>query len=286
VKRSNRLVILIGLLLAALAFVGIVIVLNQNTATPQAETPTETVLVATEAIAIGDPVTADVVEETKVEVGAAIQTPLRDESQVQGQPALFAIPQGSQVTQEALGLGIGAQNIAQQLNEGERAIALVVDRVQGVDFLVQAGDSVDILTSINVTEEPATRTVKTVLQNKRVLYVSNSRIEAAPAASPAAGDGSAPAPAPEVASVVIVIAGTDQDAELIRFAQRTATEIGDQVASALSVTLRGQDDETVEDTTGVTVDQLIDEYGVLIPDLTQIQELLAGEGGDTAEPAP
>jgi Flp pilus assembly protein CpaB len=288
VKRSNRLVILIGLLLAALAFVGIVIVLNQSAATPQAEAPTETVLVATEAIAIGDPVTADVVEEQQVAIGAAVRTPLRAESQVQGQPALFAIPAGSQVTQEAIGLGIGAQNIAQQLGEGERAIGFVIDRVQGVDFLVQPGDSVDVVTSINVAGDGSTglvRTVKTILQNKRVLYVSNSRLQAAPAASPAAGDGGAPAPAAEFATIVIVIAGTDQDAEVIRFAQRTATEIGDQVPSALSLTLRAPGDETIEETTGITIDQLIEDYGVPIPDMTDLEELQAGDESQP-EPAP
>jgi hypothetical protein len=144
------------------------------------------------------------------------------------------------------------------------------------------------VTSINVAGDGSTglvRTVKTILQNKRVLYVSNSRLQAAPAASPAAGDGGAPAPAAEFATIVIVIAGTDQDAEVIRFAQRTATEIGDQVPSALSLTLRAPGDETIEETTGITIDQLIEDYGVPIPDMTDLEELQAGDESQP-EPAP
>ena len=72
-KRSNRLVILVGVLLAVLTFVAIVILLNNQPeggeATPEAVT--ETVLVATEAIAIGDTVTPDKVEEQQIDRGDA-----------------------------------------------------------------------------------------------------------------------------------------------------------------------------------------------------------------------
>lgn len=275
---------MVGVLLAVLAFVGIVVVLNQNQAAQEVGPTMATVLVASEDIAIGDPVTPDVVEPREVEADAVLGTALTDASQAQGQPALFAIPAGTQVTQTALGLGVGAQSISGQLQDGERAIAFVVDRVQGADFLVQAGDSIDIVTSVNLLAEGGlVRSVKTVLQNKRVLYVSNSRIQAAAEATPGP-NGEPPAPPPVFDSVVIIVAGTDQDAELIRFAQRTSSELGDQVASALSVTLRAPGDDSVETTTGITIEQLIDTYGLLIPDMSDITEL---EGAVSApEPAP
>jgi hypothetical protein len=50
VKRSNRLVILVGVLLAVLAFVGVLFVLNQQPTTPEDVTPQATVLVATRDI--------------------------------------------------------------------------------------------------------------------------------------------------------------------------------------------------------------------------------------------
>jgi len=290
VKRSNRLVILVGLLLAVVAFVITVVVLNQNqTATEQVGPPKTTVLVATEDIAIGDPVTEELVETRQVELDAVIGIPLRDESQVQGQPALFAIPSGSQVTQASLGLGLGAQNISGQLEAGERAIAVVVDRVQGVDFLIQAGDSVDIVASINLVSNETDdisdiiRSAKTLLQNKRVLYVSDSRLQADTTATPPP-DGGAPVAAP-IENVVIIIAGTDQDAEVLRFTQRSATEIGDLLHSSLSVTLRAPGDDAIEETTGITIEQLLADYGLQIPDLTGIQELRP-DASAQPQPAP
>ncbi|HEX2128352.1 MAG TPA: hypothetical protein VHF58_03950, partial [Solirubrobacterales bacterium] len=124
--------------------------------------------------------------------------------------------------------------------------------------------------------------VKTVLQNKRVLYVSGSQAQPT-TEPPAEGEGGAPAPVTAPTNVVIVIAGTDQDAEVLRFAQRTASEIGDQVSSALSVTLRRSGDATVEETTGITIEQLLNDYGLQIPDLTDIEEL---QPANEAEPEP
>ncbi len=150
-KRSNRLVILVGVLLAVLAFVAIVILLNQDRgADGGAEEPTTvTVLVATEDIDIGEPVTPDKVEPQEVDPAAVIGTALSSASQLQGQPALLAVPAGAQVSGEAVGLGDPGTviDIAAMLDPGEKAIAFQVDRVTGLDFLVNAGDSIDIVIS-------------------------------------------------------------------------------------------------------------------------------------------
>lgn len=283
-KRSNRLVVLVGLLLAILAAVGIVIVLNeQGGPSADAGPPPQTVLVAAEDIAIGDPITPDKVETSEVPADAVLGTPLRDPSQVQGQPALFAIPAGTQVNQAAVGLGTGAQDLSAQLLAGEKAIAFIVDRVEGVEFLVQPGDRIDILTAINLTPPPdITRTVKTVLQNKRVLYVSDTNIAPAEAEAPPEG-GQAPPPPAALASVVIVFAGTDQDAEVIRMAQRVDTEFRGDAAATLSVTLRSNDDDAIEETTGITLEVLVDDYGVLVPEL---EGIIPEDETDTTEPAP
>ena len=105
-KRSNRLVILVGVLLAVLAFVAIVILLNNQANQPVAEEElTETVLVATDDIDIGEEVTPDKVEARDIDPDAVQGTALSDPSAVSGQPALFPIPAGSQVTGEAAGTG-------------------------------------------------------------------------------------------------------------------------------------------------------------------------------------
>jgi len=287
VKRSNRLVILVGVLLAALAFVGIVVVLNQQSAQDdQAGPRMETVLVAAEDIAIGEPVTPARVETSEVAVDAVIQTPLRDPSQVQGQPALFNIPAGTQITQAAVGLGVGAENLSAQLQTGERAISFIVDGVQGLNFLVQAGDTIDIVATVQllptmVPEGDSIRTVKTVLQNKRVLYVSGTNIAPPPSDEPAE-EGAAVAPPAALTNVVIVFAGTDQDAEIIRYAQRNGSDVGEGVSTNLSVVLRSADDDSVQETTGITIELLVSDYGVLIPDLTIFEDLAPADAD--AEP--
>jgi Flp pilus assembly protein CpaB len=242
----------------------------------------ETVLVAAEDIAIGEPVTPDSVETREVEVDAVIQVPLRDPSQVQGQPALFNIPAGTQVTQAAVGLGAGAENLAAQLQTGEKAISFIVDRTQGLNFLVQPGDTIDVIVAIRLSAPDDTseiRTVKTVLQNKRVLYVSGTNIAPAPTTEPTTPDGENAPPVAALSSVVIVFAGTDQDAEVIRMAQRTETDRFDNHPSALSITLRTNDDEAIEETSGITIETLVDDYGVLVPTVDDIfpTESPAGE---------
>lgn len=293
-KRSNRLVILVGVLLAVLAFVLVVILLNSNSGNGgSGEAPTTgTVLVATTDIAIGDPVTPDVVETREVPLAAVSTSSLSDPALVHGEPALFAVPAGSEVTLEVISGGGG---ISRQLQPGEKAIAFQVDRATGLDFLVQPGDVIDVVVSeeIQVLQETAdsvaarqtdpgseprfeavtgleaARTVKAVLQNKRVLYVSDSRLQqqAAAEASPSAEGGTAAAPTP-IENVIIVFAGTDADAEVIKFAQRDLNEVG-----AITAVLRSVDDDALEETVGVTIDELVDRYGLPVPGIVNLEEL-------------
>jgi Flp pilus assembly protein CpaB len=292
VKRSNRLVILVGVLLAVLAFVAVVVLLSQPAEVVPEEETRETVLVATRDIEIGESVTPDLVEEQLVPPEAVTQTPLVSASQVAGQPALFPIPAGSQVTAEAVGLtGTGAViDLSARLSPGEKAIAFQVDRATGVDFLIKEGDIIDVILSQQIsvlqetadsaanTEEDAVprfetmeglenqRTVKAVLQAKRVLYVSQTRARA-PEQVDTDGDGvpDAEAEAPVIDSVIIVFAGTDQDAEVIKFAQNDLTELG-----SLTAVVRHADDEAIEETVGITIDQLVEDYGLRIPGIVEL----------------
>jgi Flp pilus assembly protein CpaB len=286
VKRSNRLVILVGVLLAVLAFVGIVVLLSKNGTTTPAEKQTVNVLVAKADIAIGDAVTPNLVEVKPVNPDEVSGTRFGDPSQLTGAPALYPIAKGAQVSQEAVGAGAtGNYCISCQLQPGEKAIAFQVDPVTGLDFLIQPGDHIDIVYRSEITVlqptadsagsanprfEPivgleAAPTVKTLLQNKRVLYVSATKIQpiANPNATPAPGsNGATTTP---IESVVVVFAGTDADAELIKFAQTDNTVIG-----KLTAILRGAKDDVVETTTGITLKILIDTFGIPIPQIVQI----------------
>jgi len=279
VKRSNRLVILVGVLLAVLAFVAIVILLNNREQAAAPDEVLETVLVARQDIAIGDSVTPALVEEQEISLEAVQTTQLSSSTAVSGQAAIFPIPAGSQVTAEALGIGGNrGLDIAGQLQPSEKAIAFQVDRVGGLDFLIQPGDVIDVVVALQlpnqlIPSDASVRTVKAVLQNKRVLYVStNSALPTVPV--DADGDGVADPEQPPQAiieAVVIIFAGTDQDAEIVRFAQRTTTDVGDAVAGGISAVLRHTDDEAIETTTGITIRELVDDHGVIVPDLEGIQ---------------
>lgn len=291
-KRSNRLVILVGVLLAVLAFVGIVVLLNGNNGTSTQAPTTVKVLVAKADIAIGDPVTPDKVETKEVDPDAVVGTRFANTSQLLGQVSLYAIPKGGQVSQEAVGIGArGTICIECQLQPGEKAIAFQVDRVTGLDFLLQPGDHIDVVLASDVQPVQETqdsilarkgdktlqpryelatglnnvRTVKTILQDRRVLYVSATKIKSvqAAAATPSPGQAAQPAQQQDLEVVIIVVAGTDQDAELIKFAQSNLGEQG-----ALTAILRDtQDPDHEVVTTGVSLELLIRTYGVPIPNL-------------------
>jgi Flp pilus assembly protein CpaB len=169
------------------------------------------------------------------------------------------------------------------LKAGEKAVTLQLDRTTGVDFLVKPGDIIDVVLSQDVqvlqpaadstTQTPRfepvpgltnARTVKTVLQQKRVLYVSQSRATQAQPSPTPGGEATPAAQQTFTESVIIVFAGTDQDAELVKFAQRDQSERG-----ALTVTIRATEDTADEDTAGVTIDSLVENFGLPIPGIVE-----------------
>ena len=288
-KRSNRLVILVGVLLAVLAFVGIVVLLGRPAGTSPTTPTTVKVLVATKDINIGDPVTPDLATVKEVPPESVSGTRFSDPSQLTGTPALFPILKDSQITQEAVGAGArGNICITCQLQPGEKAIAFQVDRATGLDFLITPGDHIDIVyrTELQVLQpttetvksspgeqrfEPVTGlesapTVKTLLQNRRVLYVSATRIrsQSTSTATPSPGQVNNQTSA-AIETVIIIFAGSDADAEVIKFAQTDQSIIG-----PLTAILRNTKDEVIEETTGATLKLLVDTFGIPVPEIIRV----------------
>jgi Flp pilus assembly protein CpaB len=180
----------------------------------------------------------------------------------------------------------GGVDIEGQLLPGEKAFAVQFDPVTGMNFLVQQGDHVDIVMTIDFAsgtiagsahlrpnDTEIVRTVKTVLQNKRVLYVSATNIPPAPVVDEEGNE----VPQPETVapnSIIVIFAGTDADAELVTFAQRGAGEVG-----SLTMTLRQSTDDAPEETVGVTLEDVFATYGLVVP--TEVEDLTSPE-----EPAP
>ena len=296
-KRSNRLVLLVGVFLAVVAFVGILLLL-QSPATPTGENaiPTEgPVVVATQDIPLSTRIRADQVEVKIVPTAAIGAGAFADVSQVIGQIARQPVTAGGQITTTTLQGGTSGTVIDVTTPAGLRAIALRVDQTSGVGTVIKTGDYVDAILALteeqfaSVTEDPAVpdqliitnpgpkgATTKLIIQGMQVLGTLLPPV----APPPAAAEGQ-PAPSAAPGTVLneqqelVILAVTAQQAEIIRYGQTMANPL-----ITWSLVLRSPDDfidpETGEpvppviaETSGITLQELIDTYGVLPPTIVQ-----------------
>ncbi len=300
-KRSNRLVLLVGVFLAIVAFVGILLLL-QSPATPNGTTavPTEgPVVVAKADIPLSTRIGADQVEIKQVPLAAISVGAFADVSQVIGQVARQPVTAGGQITATTLTGGTSGAILDVNTPAGLRAISVRVDQTSGVGTIIKAGDYVDAIIGLteeqfaSVTQDPTIEdqvivtnpgpygtTTKLILQGMQVLGTLLP-----PAAPPAAGApeaSAAPSAAPGTVlndqQEIVILAVTAQQAEVIRWAQLQLGRnlLTNQQLQTLSLVLRSPEDfidpETGEpvppvlaETTGVVLQTLIDTYGVLPP---------------------
>jgi pilus assembly protein CpaB len=285
-KRSNRLILLIGVFLAALAFVIVIVLLGPSggggggaeASAPPAKIATVT---AAKNIALGVTVTADML--TTQDLAAEVRQPgaLGDTSQAIGQIARTTVTKGQQVTSFTFAPPSG---VSLEVPAGYTGIAILVDQVSGVGTLIKTGDYVDIVAGISplfpiLFPEDQTlvpvgnydpTSVKVLVQGVQVV----GTILPPPPAPPAEQTGTATA-APEAAGTtlngqqeIVILAVTPQQAEVIKFAQ---------LDGSITIMLRSPKDfvdesgnpvipETVT-TTGIILKTLITDWGVLPPEL-------------------
>lgn len=293
-KRSNRLVLLVGVFLAIVAFVGILLLL-QTPATPSggenAVPTTKNVVVASADIPLSTRIRADQVETKTVAIADASVGSFGDVSQVIGQIARQPVAAGAQITETTLTGGFTGTVIDVETPAGLRAIAVRVDQISGVGTVIKTGDYVDSIIALteeqfaSVVEDPANpdqvlitnpgpkgATVKLILQGMQVLGTLLPPV----APPPAAAEGepvatAAPGTVLNEQQEIVILAVTAQQAEVIRYAQQMANPL-----LTLSLVLRSTDDfidpETGEpvppviaETTGITLQELINTWGVLPP---------------------
>lgn len=289
-KRSNRLILLIGLFLAVVAFVGIALTLNSR---PE-PTPTDVVtekptVIATRDIALGTVVTGDMlkVEQRKVD-GARKESAFESPELVIGSVVRRPITTGAQLEQADFA---ASQTLTQlDVPAGQRAIPVQVDQITGVGAIVKPGDYVDVVlgltgsvfpvVTVNPDDDSITivaglnsTSVKVLIEGLQVIGTLRP-----PAAPPAEG---APAPSGEPGTAltgeqeIVILSGTAQQIELIRFAQVAAPD-GSSIALALRspkdfIDANGQPVvPPPADTSGVILKTLVDGgYGVLRPELVE-----------------
>ncbi len=284
-KRSNRLILLIGVFLAALAFVFVVVLLSGGgggggggTAASAPPSKLATVVAARD-IPLGVTVTAAMVTTQEILVENRGAGALGDVSQAIGQVARASIGKGQQVTSLHF---IDVSNARLECPAGFTCIAVQVDQLSGVGTLIKTGDFVDLVASVSPTfplnyfVENATiptadgakydpTSVKVLLQGLQVV--------ATLLPPPPTTETGAATPAPASGQTVlngqqeiVILAVTPQQAEVVKFVQLDGT---------ITLTLRSPKDfvdadgnpivpETIT-TTGVVLKTMIDNWGVIPP---------------------
>jgi pilus assembly protein CpaB len=287
-KRSNRLVLLIGVFLAVIAFVGIALTLSNGTGGgPQASVaPTKlpTVLAAQD-IPLGAVVTKEMLTVADRDIdGQRKPTAFQNPELVIGQTARRAIANGSQLEAADFQTGTGIQQLT--VPPGQRAIAVQVDQLSGVGTVIRAGDYVDMVVGITGDKFPVvelnpdddTITVVSGLNTTSVkLLIEGMQVIGTLLPAPtAAADPNAPAAsgAPETTLTggqeIVILAVSAQQAEIIKFAQ---------LDGSITLALRSPKDFIDEQgnpvvtvpsgTTGVILKTLVDGYGVIRPELVE-----------------
>ncbi len=281
-RRTSRLVLLLGIFLAALTFV-VVLFMGRGTggpggalataSAPPQELPT---VVAAVDIPLGTVVTQDMVRADIVAVPNREAGVMGAVSQAIGKTTRTAIVAGQQVHTGDF------QNRAVPLTVpvGERAFAMTVNQLTGVGNLVDVGDNIDLIISLRGDAFPVVQ----VLDDGSVTVVSGinplsiklplllqdvqiiGTIDPPPPAAPAGPEGQpAPSVGPQVAldqQKLLILSVTPAQAEVLLFARS---------AGSLDVILRSPADagQTVE-TTGVILKTLVDLYGILPPEIVQV----------------
>ena len=298
-KRSNRLIVLVGIILAVLVAGG-VFILTQGTGGgggggtgPATQAPTTvTVLVASQDMPLGTVVVAASMVTTKqVDVASAPIGYFSNTSDVDGLVIRKDVHNGDVLVEDDFN-GTGtttATQIEKSLKTGFRAMTVQVDQVTGVGTLIQAGDYVDVVLSmenadnkfpVDVEQAPTREgnplttvrhfatingilnatSVKVLVQNVQVLGTllppptasNNQAAQASPGTQANAGT------ALNGQQEIVVLALTPQQVELVRFTQLDGN---------LSLVLRSTADQQAppDITTGITLRMLVDKYGILVP---------------------
>ena len=297
-RRSSRVILLLGIFLAVGAFILIVFLGGGGR---QAASPTPAVAQIVKAavdIPQGTTITESMVTTTEVALSAAPGDSFALPEQVVGRTARRTVATGAYLPQAAItGTQGVAVDVARELKPGERAVALQVDEVSGVGLLIQNGDRVDVIINIEkanfpigipITIRPGSSTVTSLpdeapgfagtdgfqivtideLNPTSVkLIVQNARVVQVLTAAPPAPTGNQPtaAPAgPTASTPMVIVAVTAQQAEVLRFAL---------LEGRIYMALRSPEDAeaTPDVTTGVVLRTLIEEYGVLPPRLVFVE---------------
>lgn len=271
-KRSNRVLLLLGVGLAVVAFLGVLAVGSMGRAPAEPQVETVTVVVAAQDLPLGTQLTPEMLATEERPVAQAADT-YSTPAELSGSVVRRGVGAGHVLRLNDFDTDTAQVDIAGSLAAGRRGIAVSLDQVDGIGYLVQPGDFIDVVLTMADDSNPIAVTnpryptegdsplvsldewtnntsVKVLVQNVQVLAVID------PTAEDATNVVSSPNDA--LPMMVAVLAVTPQQAEAVRFAQIT----GD-----VSLIMRAPGDSAASDvaTTGVTLQELVSRWGVLPP---------------------
>ena len=287
-KRSNRLVLLVGVFLAIVAFLA-VILLRPGTQPEQQPKTTQATVLATQDIPLGARITAEQVTVEEKPLEGRDTDAFGDVSQVIGQKVRQPVTSGQAITQRTLSGGTAGQILDIEVPTGRRAMTVQVDQVTGVGTVIKTGDYVDMVIGIRadkfpvVTANPADdsitvvagingTSVKLLLQGMQVLGTLLPPPPATTQEGQQPGQGQA-GTALNGQQEIVALSVDAQQAEVIKFAQ---------MDGEITLVLRSGDDfldpttgqpidppPLPDPTTGIILKSLVDRYGVLPPELIE-----------------
>jgi pilus assembly protein CpaB len=334
-RRGGRLLLVLGILIAAVAAGLLFVVLNNagsGVTTPPGEVsqlptpdPGVDVVIAQVDIpanqVISDTALLSTVNIPTDEYNANRAQYFTSITEVVGQLTINPIPNGQRIEQRDLTEPGLSQQIppAEEGRPADKAIAFRVDALTGVADQVKPGDTVDVVATFRIprrivvpggltsdgqggqTETVTYETIellssKTIVQRAQVLKIvrpaapqetqegqggqpqPTPTVEIGPDGQPVGG-GAPAAPGQQGNAItpgqwLLVLAVNNQEAELIEYARASDSRI--------SLVLRGAGDNGFEQTIGASLDLLISEFGVPLPQ----PESMFAYGRDALTPQP
>lgn len=301
-RSSNRLVLLVGIFLAVVAFVLIAVMMGgggPSSTAPSAPPTTAKVVVATSDIPLGSRITSAMVGTKDFPINDKPSDSYSDVALVIGQTARQPVASGQLITSAILNASGSVQDIS--VPAGYVGIAVQVDQITGVGTLIKPGDRVDVVTGFGTFPLVTYRSIPTptprasaspqgpanvIITNVDVGYDQNSVktvVEGLqvlgtllpPTPDQGQDQGAAASGQPGTTLTgqqeIVILAATSQQAEAIRFAQ---------VSGTIALVLRSAADCQAADgtpstcpivpTTGVTLRQMVDQFGVLPPQVVEV----------------
>jgi pilus assembly protein CpaB len=288
-KRSNRLILLIGVFLAVVAFGGILLLSSSNSTTPGNAVPTTAQVVYTKQdVLLGSKVTPEMLESRQIALAQKAPDAFVDTGLVVGKKVRRDVVAGTQLT--AADFAANGQIGQIDVPKGQRAMTVQVDQISGAGTVIATGDYVDVLVGITGDHFPVitlssgdqsiqpvaglnATSVKLLLQGVQVLGTllpppTAAQQQQQPAASGAPAQGQTTALNGQ--QEIVMLAVTPQQAEVIKYAQ---------LDGSITLVLRSPDDfrdasgklviPPTDPTSGVILKTLVDQYGVLPPQLVE-----------------